>query len=103
VTFAELVLEIRRRAAAMPQDVPRTSAIELAASEVLKDPGGPAEQILAALVGISEGEAFDASIIDALTPETIMLLDSLAGEVIDSGRRDELAHAIAAALIKRAQ
>ena len=87
----------------MPPGVPRTSAIEQAASEVLKDPGGPAERILAAIVGISEGEAFDVSILDALTPESIMLLDCLAGEVIDSGRRDELAHAIAAALMKRVQ
>jgi hypothetical protein len=87
----------------MPQDVPRASAIELAASEVLKNPGGPAERILAAIVGISEGDAFDVSILDALTPESIMLLDSLAGEVTDSGRRDELAHAIAAALVKRVQ
>jgi hypothetical protein len=30
-----------------------------------------------------------------------MLLDSLAGEVIDFGRRDEFARAIAGALIKR--
>jgi hypothetical protein len=87
----------------MPQDVPRASAIEQAALVVLKDPGGPAERILATIVGISEGEAFDVSILDALAPETIMLLDSLAAEVIGSGRRDELAHAIAAALIKRVQ
>lgn len=30
---------------------------------------------------IGEGEAFDVSILDALTPEAIALLDSLAGEV----------------------
>ena len=40
----------------MPQDVPRASAIEQAAREVLKDPGGQAERVLAALVGIGEGE-----------------------------------------------
>ncbi len=101
MTLASLVLEIRRRAAGMPQDVPRGSAIERAALEVLKDPGGPVERILAALVGISQGEAFDLSILDALTPETIGLLDSLAGEVANFDRRDELASAIAAALIKQ--
>jgi len=30
---------------------------------------------------IGEGEAFDVPILDALTPEAIALLDSLAGEV----------------------
>jgi len=87
----------------MLHDVPRASAIERAAREVLKDPGEPAERVLAALVGIGEGETFDVSILDALTPKTIVLLDSLAGEVVDFGRRDELAIAIAAALIKRIQ
>ena len=103
MTFARLILEIRRRAAGMPQDVPRASAIEQAAREVLRDPGGPAERVLAALVGIGEGEAFDVSILDALTPEAISLLDALAGEVVDFGRREELARSIAAALIKRVQ
>jgi transcription elongation GreA/GreB family factor len=103
VTFAKLILEIRRRAAGMPQDAPRASAIEQAAREVLKDPGGSAERVLAALVGIDEGQPFDVSILDALTPEAIALLDSLAGEVVDFGRRDELARAVAAALIKRVQ
>ena len=50
------ILEIRRRATGMPQDVPRASAIEQAAREVLKDLGGQAERVLAALVGIGEGE-----------------------------------------------
>src|SRR3954469_8010612 len=101
MTFARLLVEIRRRAARMPQDAPRASAIEQAARELLKEPAGAAERILAALVGIGEGETFDLSILDALTPEMIARLDMLAAEVIDFGRRDELAQAIASALIKR--
>ena len=99
MTFAKLIAEIRRRAAAMPQDVPRASAIEHA-REILKDRDSPAERILAGLLGIAEGP-FDASVLDAMTPETIACLDALAGEVIDYGRREEVTSAVAAALIKR--
>jgi hypothetical protein len=102
MTFAGLLLEIRRRAAGMPHDVPRASAIEQAVAEVLKDRRGPAERVLAALLGIGEGDTFDVSIFDALTPETIARLDMLAAEVIDFGRRDELARAVGATLVKRA-
>ena len=51
MTFAKLIAEIRRRAAAMPQDVPRASAIGQAAREILKDRDNPAERILAGLLG----------------------------------------------------
>src|SRR4051812_1506834 len=101
MTFARLILEIRRRAAAMPQDVPRATAIEQVARELLKDRGSPAERILAGLLGMDEGPGFDISILDAMTPETILRLDALAGEVIDYGRREGLASAVAAAIIKR--
>jgi hypothetical protein len=62
VTFAELLLEIRRRAQSAPQDVPRLSAIELAAREVL---------------GISDEDYFDPQVFDALTPEAVMQIDLL--------------------------
>jgi hypothetical protein len=63
----------------------------------------PGERILAALVGVTDSDTLELSILGALTPETIARLDLLAGEIIDFGTRDELASAIAAALIKRAQ
>lgn len=85
----------------MAQDVPRATAIQQAAMQVLQEPNGPAERILVALLGMNDGDEFDVSILDALTPETIMRLDMLAGEVIDFGRADDLANAVAAALIKR--
>ncbi|HET7366053.1 MAG TPA: hypothetical protein VFJ70_20960 [Burkholderiales bacterium] len=52
----------------MPQVVPRASAIEQAAREVLREPTGAAERVLAGFVGIGQGKTFDVSILDALTP-----------------------------------
>jgi hypothetical protein len=72
MTFARLLLEIRCRAANLPKDLPRSTALEQAACEVL----GTAEtdqerdrgrQILAALLGIRGEQDFDLGILDALT------------------------------------
>jgi len=62
MTFAQLLLEIRRRAQSAPQDVPRLSAIEVAAREVLE---------------ISDDDDFDPRVLDALTPEAVMRIDML--------------------------
>ena len=62
MTFARLLLEIRRRAQTAPQDIPRLSAIEVAAREVLEVP---------------DDDYFDPRVLDALTPEAVMRLDLL--------------------------
>jgi hypothetical protein len=103
MTFARLILEIRRRAASLSQDVPRPVAIEQAAREVLKmaAPGEELDtrrQILAALLGI-DGEDFDADVLDALTPEVILRLDMLLEDLLQLGKRGEALRALRAAVI----
>jgi hypothetical protein len=93
MTFARLILEIRRRAAGLPQQLP-TLAIERAAREVLQV-AAPGEEhdttryILAAVLGVEDGGNFDAGVLDALTPEVILRLDMLLEELLQFGRRDE--------------
>jgi signal transduction histidine kinase len=104
MTLAKLVLEIRRRAASFPQDLPQPMAIEQAAREVLQTaaPGeelDASRQILAALLGIGAGEDFDAAMLDALTPEVILRLDALLEDLLQFGRRDEAVRALRAAVI----
>jgi hypothetical protein len=105
MTFARLLLEIRRRAASRPNDLPRSMALEQAASEVLETAGGqrePAGKIMAALLGIDGEQDFDAGVLDALTPETVVRLDLIADQMLELGRTDEAVRALRAALIRRA-
>jgi hypothetical protein len=86
MTVARLLLEIRRRVERTPHDVPVGAAIERAAREVLQnfapeDGWSRAREILAALLGICDGEDFDPGVLDALTPEAIFRLDAIAGEI----------------------
>lgn len=62
MTAARLLLEIRRRAAAAPQDVPRRSALEQAARELLK---------------LGAGEQVDVERLEALSPEAVLRIDVL--------------------------
>ena len=79
MTLAHLVLEIRHRAAAAGADVPRAVALEQAAREVLAPRDGEApklaRRILAALLGIDRQAGFDVAVMDAMTPDAILLLD----------------------------
>jgi hypothetical protein len=105
MTFARLLLEIRRRAASLPNDLPRSTALERAAREVLEAAGQgpePARQIMAALLGIGGDEAFDATILDGLTPEAVLRLRLIADRFLELGRTDEAVRALRAALIRRA-
>ena len=104
MTVARLVLEIRRRAAGLPKQLPKPMAIEQAAREVLGTarPGeelDAAREIMGALVGVNAGEEFDATILDALTPEVILRLDMMLEELLQFGRRDEAVRALRAAII----
>jgi hypothetical protein len=101
VTLARLIIEIRRRASATP-DIPRPMALEQAAREVLEStPRDVPRRILDALLGIGEDDDFDATVLDALTPEAIMRLDMLAGAIIDHGLQLEAVQAIRESIIKR--
>jgi hypothetical protein len=105
MTFARLLLEIRRRAASLPNDLPRSTALEQAARDVLQPVGQqpePARQIMAALLSIGAEQDFDATILDALTPEAVLRLDIIADRFVELGRTDEAVRALRAVLIRRA-
>lgn len=64
MTFARLLLEIRRRASQLPDDGQRPEAIERIAREILAEiPEGEqadkVRRILAAFLGLGEGDEFD--------------------------------------------
>jgi hypothetical protein len=103
MTFARLILEIRRRAASLPQQLPKPLAIEQAAREVLQiaalgEELDTTRQILAALLGI-DGEDFDPSALEALTPEVILRLDMLLEDLLQLGRREDAVRALRAAVV----
>lgn len=104
MTFARLLLEIRRRAAALPDDGKRPAAIERVAHEVLSmtegEQSAQVRRILAAFLGLGEGEEFDAALLDQMTPELIFRLDMIAAELLELGRTNEAVRALRAALIR---
>jgi len=105
MTFARLLLEIRRRTSALPDDGRRPRAIERIARQVLEDmPEGEqfaqVRRILAAFLGLGDGEEFDAALLDQMTPELVFRLDMIAGELLDLGRTNEAVQALRAALVR---
>lgn len=105
MTFAQLLLEIRRRAAALPDDGRRREAVERIARKVLADmpEGQQADQvrrILAAFLGLGEGDEFDAALLEQMTPELVLRLDMIAAELLDFGRTNEAVRGLRAALIR---
>ena len=87
MTFAQLLIEIRRRAAALPDDRRQPAGIERVAREILDEipDGDQADQmrrILAAFLGLGEGDEFDATLLDQMTPELIFRLDMIASELL---------------------
>jgi hypothetical protein len=92
MTFARLLLEIRRRAASLPNDLPRSMALKQAAREVLETAGPQGEsarKIMAALLGIGGEQDFDPAVLDSLTPEMVLRLDLIADQMLELGRTDE--------------
>jgi hypothetical protein len=63
VTAARILLEIHRRAAAAPQDVPRRAALEQATREVLQ---------------LGADELVDVERLEALSPEALLHIDALS-------------------------
>ena len=105
MTFAQLLLQIRRRAAALPDDGRRPQAIERIAREILADiPDGEQSAqvrcILAAFLGLGEGDEFDAAMLEQMTPELIFRLDMIASELLELGRTKEVVRALRAALVR---
>jgi len=105
VTFARLLLEIRRRAASLPEGRRRPEAIERIAREILAEmPRGEqeAQRILAAFLGLGQGDEFSAELLDELTPELVLKLDMIASELLELGRTKEAVRALRAVLIRPA-
>jgi hypothetical protein len=105
MTFARLLLEIRRRAATLPDDGRRPERIEQTARQVLADipEGEQADQvrrILAAFLGLGDGEEFDGALLDQMTPELVFRLDMIASELLELGRTNEAVRALRGALIR---
>jgi hypothetical protein len=105
VTFARLILEIRRRAPSLPDDMRRPAAVEQIAHDVLHsipegEQAAQVRRILAAFLGLGEGDEFDAALLDQLTPELIFRLDMIAAELLDLGRTSEAVRALRGALIR---
>jgi len=105
MTFARLLLENRRRAAALPDDGRRPEAIEQIARNVLADiPEGEqsdqVRRILAAFLGLGEGEEFDAALLDQMTPELVLRLDMIASELLELGRTNEAVRELRGALVR---
>ena len=79
MVLADLVREISGRAHAKAAHAPRHLALRQAAQEVLEprdhDLAALPRRILAALLGVDSGSGFDATVLEALTPDVVVLLD----------------------------
>lgn len=73
---------------------------EVLGKKIERSTSDPARFILAALVGLHRDEELDVSILDSLTPETVLQLDLIVGDVIDQGREKEAVQAIRAAVLR---
>ena len=75
--LAKLLLEIRRRASVMR--APHVLALQTAANAVLEPREGDTaafeRRILAALLGMDGRGGFDPAVLDAMTPDVVVLLD----------------------------
>lgn len=60
-----------------------------------------ARRILAAFLGLGEGDEFDAALLDQMTPGLIFRLDLVAAGLLDLDRTDEIVRVLRSALIRR--
>jgi hypothetical protein len=88
VTLSRLLLEIRERAGTAGDHAPRALALEQAARAVLEPRAGDsanlARRILGALLGFEGGHGFNAAVLDAMTPDAIVLLDMILAAISDT-------------------
>jgi hypothetical protein len=101
VTFAHLLVEIRREAARLGATEQRM-ALEEAVKYIVTEHQfpNPARRILAALSGFQEETRFDPGVLFELTPEQILCLDVAISEVVDHGRENDVLQAIRAANVR---
>lgn len=57
-------------------------------------------RILAAFLGLSDGDEFDAALLDQVTPELVLKLDMILADLIELGRNDEAVRALRGVLIR---
>lgn len=105
VTFARLFLEIRRRAAAMPDDGRKRVPFAQVVREALQlEPVGPRRalltQLLYGIASAGKGEELDPRALDSLNPETILRLDMLIDGLTGGGPSEDVLKAIRAALVR---
>jgi hypothetical protein len=86
VTLARLLLEIRRRAAALPDDGRRPETIERIARDILDgiptgEQSNQVRRVLAGFLGLGQDDDFDAALLDEMTPELVLRLDMIASEL----------------------
>jgi len=85
VTLARLLHEIHERAGSVADHAPRALALEQAARAVLEpregDSANLARRILGALLGFEGGQGFNAAVLDAMTPDAILLLDVILAAI----------------------
>lgn len=105
VTFAKLLLEIRRRAAAMADDGrPRAPLDQIVREALDLEPAGPRRDLITQLLyEIARGEGaeeLDAKNLHDLSPETILRLDALIDGLTGGGMTNDALKAIRAALVR---
>lgn len=92
MTFAQVLLEVRRRASGLPDDGRRPEAIERIAREILAEiPAGDQVHQVRRIPGqVSRawcaGDEFDVALLDQMTPELVLRLDMMLAELLELGR-----------------
>jgi hypothetical protein len=105
VTFARFLLEIRHRVALLPEHGRRPAALERIARDILTEmPEGSqnaqVQRILAAFLGLGQGDEFNAELLEELTPEMVLRLDMIAAELLELGRTEEAVRALRSTLLR---
>lgn len=105
MTFARLLLEIRRRSAALPDDCKRPESIERIVRSIIDEipndqQSDQVRRIFAGFLGLGEGDDFDATLLDQMTPELIFRLDMILSELLELGRTQEAVRAQRGALLR---
>src|SRR4051794_15942558 len=99
MTFAKLLLEIRRRASALPDNGDfRVSYDQVVRESLALERDGSRRavlvEILQGLTSGGEGQEIDPKALDEISPETILKLDMLIDALTGGGRTDDALRAI---------
>jgi hypothetical protein len=107
LTFARLILEVRRRAGGKPL---HPGSMPQILADLRDLAGGKDEpeaevlrEILGALLGVHRDLELEGRALDALTPETVLRLDAVLAALLDGTMQpDELRAALRRALVRAA-